>query len=196
MVVGAARWVGPAHPNLGVGTDADGGYPDEFPGSLRDHSGDSGTGPRARRGRVRFLSATINSVGSSDQLHVLGETVHPVMTAAMGSSIEICDMRGPAGAGPPAHRHPWEEIYLVIEGIIEINVDVDSRRLGPGSVAHVPANTVHSLRNVTEAHFLTITTMGNAIRFFSTVSDQFGVGEPDLDDLIRIAEDHDIQILA
>lgn len=57
------------------------------------------------------------------------------MTTAMGSSIEICDMRGPADAGPPPHRHPWEEIYVVIEGELDVTVDGVPRVLqagGPG----------------------------------------------------------------
>ena len=105
-------------------------------------------------------------------------------------------MRGPADAGPPPHRHPWEEIYVVIEGELEINVDGDTRVLGPGGAAHVPANTVHSLRNVTDTHFLTVTTKGSATRFFTECSDSVEMSPPDIDGVIRVATKHDIQILA
>ena len=166
------------------------------PVTLGDHRERAGPDHWSDDGRDIHLSATSKPVESGGPLHVLGETVRPVMTEAMGSSIEICDVRGPAGTGPPAHRHPWEEIYLVLDGAIEINVDSRTRRLEAGAVAHVPADTVHSLRNVTEAHFLTITAKGNAIRFYTALSEQVGPKAPDPDDLFRIAEDHDIQILA
>jgi hypothetical protein len=40
------------------------------------------------------MPATVNSAGQRRPLSVLGETIRPLMTTAMGSSIEICDMRG------------------------------------------------------------------------------------------------------
>jgi quercetin dioxygenase-like cupin family protein len=139
------------------------------------------------------MPATVNSVEQSRPLFVLGETIRPLMTTAMGSSIEICDMRGPAEAGPPPHRHPWEEIYVVIEGELEITVDGVSKVVQAGGVAHVSADTVHSLRNVTEAHFLTVTTKGRATRFFTRVFDEVEMSPPDLAGIVRVAAENDIQ---
>ena len=141
------------------------------------------------------MPATVNSFEASPQLFVLGESIRPIMTNAMGSSIEICDMRGPAEAGPPPHRHPWEEIYVVLEGALEINVDGNTQIVNAGGVAHVPANTVHSLRNVTDAHFLTVTTKGSASRFFTQASNEVEMSPPDIPNVIRVAASNDIQIL-
>jgi quercetin dioxygenase-like cupin family protein len=57
--------------------------------------------------------------------------------------------------GPEApvvrHKHPGEEVIYVLEGSLEY--DLDGREpvtLGAGDVLTVPAETVHSVRNVGE----------------------------------------------
>ncbi len=137
----------------------------------------------------------VTSLERSRELYVLGESIRPIMTNDLGSSVEVCDMRGPADAGPPPHRHPWEEVYVVLEGALEINVDGTTQVVEAGGAAHVPANTVHSLRNLTETHFLTITTRGSASRFFTRASDEVDMNPPDFAGVIRVAAENDIQIL-
>src|SRR4051794_11758286 len=102
------------------------------------------------------MTATINSIDAVDNLFVLGESLRPLLTNAMGSSVEIFDTSGPAAAGPPPHFHPWEEAYVVISGELEVTIEGESYQLGPGGVAHVPAGVTHGYRNITDAHFLTI----------------------------------------
>jgi len=137
----------------------------------------------------------VTSFERSRELYVLGETIRPIMTNDLGSTVEVCDMRGPADAGPPPHRHPWEEVYVVLEGALEINVDGTTQVVEAGGAAHVPANTVHSLRNLTETHFLTITTRGSASRFFTQASEEVDMYPPDFAGVIRVAAENDIQIL-
>ena len=43
------------------------------------------------------MPATINTLDTAAQLLVLGESIRPLMTNAMGSSIEVCDI----GEVPP-----------------------------------------------------------------------------------------------
>jgi len=92
----------------------------------------------------------------------------------MGSSVDIFDTSGPAAAGPPPHVHPWEEVYVVLSGELEVTVEGETRTLPAGGVAHVPANVKHRYRNVTEAPFLTIVNEGGT-RVLST-SQNRGVG--------------------
>jgi quercetin dioxygenase-like cupin family protein len=55
----------------------------------------------------------------------------------------------PAGElSHPAHKHPNEELVIVKAGTVEVLVDGQLRRLGPGSVIFNAANQMHSLRNV------------------------------------------------
>jgi quercetin dioxygenase-like cupin family protein len=44
------------------------------------------------------------------------------------------------------HRHSAEEAVLVYEGQIEVSVDRESRELGAGGLAVVPARTRHDVR--------------------------------------------------
>jgi quercetin dioxygenase-like cupin family protein len=54
----------------------------------------------------------------------------------------------PPGTGHAFHRHPsMEEIIYVIEGRAEQWVDRESRMLGPGEIAHIPADMVHGTYN-------------------------------------------------
>lgn len=57
-------------------------------------------------------------------------------------------VRIPPGAGHAFHRHPaMEEIIYVVSGRAEQWVDRDTRVLGPGDVAHIPADVVHGSYN-------------------------------------------------
>jgi quercetin dioxygenase-like cupin family protein len=141
------------------------------------------------------MTATITTLEASDKLLVLGETLRPLLTNAMGSAVEIFDTSGPADAGPPPHLHPWEEIYVVLDGELEVTIEGESKVLSPGATAHVPAGTSHSYRNVTECHFLTITTRGNATEFFAEVASEVEMNPPDIAGVVRVARSHDIQFL-
>jgi quercetin dioxygenase-like cupin family protein len=60
-------------------------------------------------------------------------------------------VRMPPGKGHAFHRHPeMEEIIYVISGKAEQWVDRESRILGPGESAHIPADVVHGTYNAGE----------------------------------------------
>ena len=84
------------------------------------------------------MTITTTTLDAADNNFVLGETLRPLLTHAMGSAVEVFDTSGPAEAGPPPHRHPWEEIYVVLSGQLEVTVDGSARIIGPGGAAHVP----------------------------------------------------------
>lgn len=132
----------------------------------------------------------------TDESHyVLGETLKPMLTNAMGSSVEIFDTSGPTGGGPPTHRHAWEEIYVVLSGELDVTVNGETKRLGPGGFAHVPANTPHSYLTIKDAQFLTIVTKGNASKFFKHVSEEVQMNPPDIAGVLRVGAEHGIEFL-
>lgn len=53
-----------------------------------------------------------------------------------------------AGATIHEHSHPNEEVWNVIEGELEVTIGGDSQVAGPGCVAIVPPNTLHSVRAI------------------------------------------------
>ena len=53
----------------------------------------------------------------------------------------------PQGSGPPPHVHPGEdETFWVMQGEMTIDIGGEVLILGPGSMGHVPRNTVHSFK--------------------------------------------------
>jgi quercetin dioxygenase-like cupin family protein len=47
------------------------------------------------------------------------------------------------GSHSSAHKHPEEQIFWVLSGIIEFEIDGQRRRLGPGDSGVIPGNTTH-----------------------------------------------------
>jgi quercetin dioxygenase-like cupin family protein len=48
------------------------------------------------------------------------------------------------GAVVPDHAHPHEQLGLVLEGEIDMTIDGETRRLGPGSAYVVPGGVRHA----------------------------------------------------
>ncbi|MGE0595801.1 MAG: cupin domain-containing protein [Hyphomonadaceae bacterium] len=138
------------------------------------------------------MSATRNAAAESH--YVLGETLRPMLTNAMGSSIEIFDTRGIPGGGPPPHKHKWEEIYVVLSGRMDVVVDGKTLHLGPGEFAHVPADTPHGYTTLDDTHFLTIVSKGNAAKFFKEVA-TVEMNPPDIPGIINVGAKHGITFL-
>jgi quercetin dioxygenase-like cupin family protein len=55
-----------------------------------------------------------------------------------------------AGASIHEHHHPNEEVWIVVEGTLEVTVDGVTRTAGPGGVALVPPDALHSVRALTD----------------------------------------------
>lgn len=139
---------------------------------------------------------TGNSSAETRESHyVLGETLRPMLTNAMGSAIEIFDTTGIPGGGPPLHTHAWEEIYVVLSGEMEVTVDGKATRLVQGDFAHVPANTPHAYRTLDHTRFLTIVSRGNASKFFKQVAEEVEMNPPDIPGVLRVGASHGITFL-
>ncbi len=54
----------------------------------------------------------------------------------------------PGKSPHPPHRHPNEEMVIIRQGTIEVLIDGDWKRVGPGSVVFFASNHLHGLRNV------------------------------------------------
>ena len=47
----------------------------------------------------------------------------------------------------PPHRHPWEEILIIKEGNVEVSINTEKHRAGPGAVIFFASNDVHTVLN-------------------------------------------------
>jgi mannose-6-phosphate isomerase-like protein (cupin superfamily) len=56
----------------------------------------------------------------------------------------------PAGAVDPQQPHAEDEIYHVVRGRARIQVGVEDRAVGPGSIVYVPARVEHRFHSIAE----------------------------------------------
>jgi quercetin dioxygenase-like cupin family protein len=61
-----------------------------------------------------------------------------------------------AGADIHEHAHPNDEVWNVIEGELEMTVNDETRRVGPGCAVVVPPNARHSVRAVTAVRAIVV----------------------------------------
>jgi quercetin dioxygenase-like cupin family protein len=61
-----------------------------------------------------------------------------------------------AGSKIHEHSHPEEEVYEVLEGELELTIDGKTGIAKPGIVAIVPANSLHSVRALTDGRLLVV----------------------------------------
>jgi quercetin dioxygenase-like cupin family protein len=61
-----------------------------------------------------------------------------------------------AGASVHEHQHPNEEVWNVIGGEIEVTIDGETQRAGPGAVAIVPFNSRHAVQALTDGRALVV----------------------------------------
>ena len=54
----------------------------------------------------------------------------------------------PGIASHPPHKHPNEEVLVIKEGTVEVLVNGEWKRVGPGSVVFNASNEMHGLKNV------------------------------------------------
>lgn len=54
----------------------------------------------------------------------------------------------PGATSHPPHKHPNEELVIVKEGAVEVLVNGELKRAGPGSVIFNASNQLHGIRNV------------------------------------------------
>ena len=54
----------------------------------------------------------------------------------------------PGAQSHPPHKHPNEELVIVREGTVEVLMNGEWKRVGPGSVIFNASNQLHAIRNV------------------------------------------------
>ena len=61
----------------------------------------------------------------------------------VGQNIMICRLRFDPFVVTPAHRHPHEQVTLVMQGKVKFTLDTEERIVSPGDVLHFPSNHWH-----------------------------------------------------
>jgi mannose-6-phosphate isomerase-like protein (cupin superfamily) len=78
----------------------------------------------------------------------LSNIAHELVGAEHGG-IGVCVIFVDAapGDGPSLHRHPYEEVFITLEGEASIVANDQELHVGPGDVVIVPPHTAHAFRN-------------------------------------------------
>ncbi len=112
--------------------------------------------------------------------------------------------RCPPGMGVPTHSERNHEAFYVLEGTLDVEVEGETYRLGPGDFLGLPPGVVHSLHNSgpDPARVLTIVSPGSGhARFFSTLGERIDdplhppqpSGPPDLERVLRVGSECGIE---
>jgi quercetin dioxygenase-like cupin family protein len=87
------------------------------------------------------------SLEADNAPHVLDvpgdETAYRFEGADNGAQVSFFIGRFPPGAGPPLHRHPYEETFVIEAGTAIFTVDGETTEAGGGQIVVVPAGAPH-----------------------------------------------------
>jgi quercetin dioxygenase-like cupin family protein len=135
----------------------------------------------------------------AETIHVLGSAMALLATADQTDEAyeAVLVDTGPGGDLVP-HRHPWEELYLVLEGTMEVQVGRRVRPAGPGSFVTLPARCLHAFRVTSEhARFLHVSLGRGAVDAFRDLAAEVPP-EPTLDDaeaVLAVLARHGIEVV-
>src|ERR1700722_17852711 len=136
------------------------------------------------------MTISITAAPDARPLNVIGEQLRPLTPG--GLSIEVFET-----TGPPPHRHPWDEIYVVLEGTLEVFDGQSWQQAKAGACACVPANQVHAYRNASpDCRFLTIAGPGHAREFFEQMDAEVTTLPPDMGAVLAVAARNDLEVIA
>jgi quercetin dioxygenase-like cupin family protein len=135
-------------------------------------------------------------------LDVLGDDVTLLAgRQETGGTMTAVEVLARPGSGPPPHTHVYSELFYVLEGELEVELDGVRRTVGAGELAAVPGAAVHTYRNASTqpVRFLGVLHPAGHERFFAEI----GVpvdgptpdGPPDLERVMRIARHHGVEFV-
>jgi mannose-6-phosphate isomerase-like protein (cupin superfamily) len=64
-----------------------------------------------------------------------------------GVGVCVIFVDAPPGGGPALHKHPYEEVFITLEGQVTFLADGQEIQAGAGDVVVVPADTPHAFTN-------------------------------------------------
>jgi quercetin dioxygenase-like cupin family protein len=129
-------------------------------------------------------------------LQVLGIHVTVLASRAATQAYEITRQQGNEGMGPPPHSHGWDESFYIVAGTVEFTCAGKSAVCSPGTLVHVPADTVHSFKYLTDnCDVLEFTGQGgHASEMFTAVAREIPPGPPEVPKLLAVLKDNGVTV--
>ena len=107
-----------------------------------------------------------------EQLEVRGTRI---VVRVSSPRVSMTEHTAPAGfPGPPLHVHPgFDEIFVVLKGMLSVRVDGEVSELGPGESAYAEGTTPHTFANTTDepATFLVALAPGGFEDYFRAMAE-------------------------
>ena len=93
---------------------------------------------------------TVENADNGNALHlgVVGDTYTILLSGIeTAGRFTLIDMHVPPGGGPPAHRHDFEETFILLDGELQATFRGQQRTVRAEESIHIPANAPHQFRN-------------------------------------------------
>jgi len=137
----------------------------------------------------------VADAAKADAFEVVGERIAVLVDRKRTSGHEVVLHVGKEGAGPPPHRHAWDEDFYILDGEIEFTYEDRVVRLGPGGFIHIPAGVPHAFRHASaRARALGISSPSRAVEFFAAM-DALKSEPPDPGKMIATAGRHGVEVV-
>ena len=136
--------------------------------------------------------------GEGETLKVLGVDLRFLCRAEdTNRAWSLMENRIPENAGPPMHRHPWDEAYFVISGEVEFQIGERQERVRAGEFVYAPGGTPHAFHGVSKepARMLIFDAPAHAESFFKDVDREVTDVPRDLPKLSEIGSRHGLEFL-
>jgi mannose-6-phosphate isomerase-like protein (cupin superfamily) len=130
--------------------------------------------------------------GEGQRLEVLGDRL-TVRARADSDAYTLVEVDS-VNAGPPLHKHDWDETYFVLSGAMEMQLGERSVQASAGMSIHIPGGTPHcySTRQTAGCRFLAVISPGVAVDFFTEVHQAAAAGKADLATVITVAKKYGV----
>jgi quercetin dioxygenase-like cupin family protein len=102
------------------------------------------------------IQALPSAIYDLKHLPVEGDKQHSYIPVFQGNTyagmhVELHEtVLAPGGVIHGMYSHPGDELFLVREGILEVEFNGQRSEVGPGSVAYVASNTVYAISNTSQ----------------------------------------------
>lgn len=135
---------------------------------------------------------------TSEIIHLMGDEIRLLAsTEETAGRLTVVEVTSAPGGGPPLHTHPETEVFLCLEGELEIEVEGKVSALKPGHSATAPSGVAHTYRNTSGAsvRFVVSIVPGGFERFFRELAAATASRPPDMAVVAEIAGRHEVRFI-
>ena len=121
-------------------------------------------------------------------LDVFRTKVTILATSSNNGCYGITYQEGGESEGPPPHHHGWDEAFYVLTGTVHFLCGGEKHDCPPGTLVHVPRNTVHGFNyGKGGGSMLEITSReSRSAEMFTQVDDEIDPANPDISKAVEI----------